>query len=152
MNQVGMLDVDSEYCLYLCLVVVVVNGCIVGLVSILHRFSRFDIRNIPIMILRVINEKNFDAYFSRNIYSLIWIVHNQNARTFIQTSIILIILEIDSRLSLRVMINVTLRHSSSFFFASAIDSKTKTSSSASSSSAKSEISSNYFKCVSTFPW
>ena len=77
--------------------------------------------------------------------------YNRNARSFIQTSIILIILEIDSRLSLRVMINVTLRHSSSFFFASAIDSKTKTSSSASSSSAKSAISSNYFKRVSTFP-
>ena len=70
-----------------------------------------------------------------------------NPRSLIQTSMILIILEIDSRLSLRVMINVTLRHSSSFFFASAIDSKTKTSSSASSSSAKSAISLNYFKCA-----
>ena len=57
MNQVGMLDIDSEYCLYLCLVVVVVNGSVVRLVSILYRFSRFDIRNIPIMILRVVNEK-----------------------------------------------------------------------------------------------
>ena len=121
-----MLDVNPEYSFYLWFLVVVS--------AIRSRwFSCFDENDIPVMVLDRKRSRWTSDHILRN--KLNYLFKNYKINSI--TSIILMILDIESKLSFKLRINVTLKFSSSFFFASAIDSKINTSSSPKTSSAKS---------------